>query len=46
MEIVVTLQEWLARIPAFRLKDGFRIVAHSGVVADVERLELEWGTPI
>ncbi len=42
MEIVVTLQEWLARIPKFRLQPGFSIVAHSGVVADVERLELEW----
>lgn len=42
MEIIVTLQEWLARIPQFRLQPGFRIVAHSGVVADVERLELEW----
>ena len=42
MEIVVTLQEWLARIPAFRLADGFQMVAHSGVVADVETLDLVW----
>ena len=43
MEIVITLQEWLARIPAFRLEQGFRMAAHSGVVADVETLSLEWG---
>lgn len=42
MEIIVTLQEWLARIPEFRLQPDFSIVAHSGVVADVERLELKW----
>lgn len=42
MEIVVTLQEWLARIPVFRLEQGFRMMAHSGVVAQVERLDLEW----
>lgn len=42
LEIVVTLQEWLARIPAFRLEEGFQMVAHSGVVADVETLNLEW----
>ena len=42
MEIIVTLQEWLARIPEFRLEAGFRMVAHSGVVADVETLNLEW----
>ncbi len=41
-EIVVTLQEWLKRIPAFRLEEGFKMVAHSGVVADVDTLKLEW----
>jgi len=42
LEIVVTLQEWLERIPAFRLEKGSKMMAHSGVVARVERLILEW----
>lgn len=42
LEIIVTLQEWLKRIPEFRVAEGFRLVAHSGVVAQVERLDLEW----
>ena len=42
LEIIVTLQEWLKRIPEFRVANGFRLVAHSGVVAQVERLDLEW----
>ena len=44
LEIIVTLQEWLKRIPEFRVAKGFRLVAHSGVVAQVERLDLEWDT--
>jgi cytochrome P450 len=42
LEIIVTLQEWLKRIPEFRVAADFRLVAHSGVVAQVERLDLEW----
>ena len=42
LEIIVTLQEWLKRIPEFRLAEGFKLAAHSGVVAQVERLDLEW----
>lgn len=42
LEIVVTLQEWLARIPEFQVADGFKMAAHSGVVAQVERLNLVW----
>ena len=42
LEIIVTLQEWLKRIPEFRLAKGFKLAAHSGVVAQVERLDLEW----
>ncbi len=45
MEIGVTLQEWLSRIPKFRLQEGFKMVAHSGVVATFERLNLEWDVP-
>ena len=42
LEIVITLQEWLARIPEFRVADRFKLTAHSGVVAQVERLDLVW----
>ena len=42
LEIIVTLQEWLKRIPEFRLAEGFKLAAHSGVVAQVERLDLVW----
>lgn len=31
----------LARIPKFRLEEGFKMVAHSGVVVTFERLNLE-----
>lgn len=41
-EIIITLQEWLKRIPEFRFAKGFALVAHPGVVAQVERLDLEW----
>ena len=41
MEVAVTLQEWLKRIPEFSLEPGFRMVAHSGVVARFEALNLE-----
>lgn len=44
LEIIVTLQEWLSRIPEFRVAEGFTLTAHSGVVAQVERLDLEWDT--
>lgn len=42
LEVTVMLQEWLARIPEFRLKDGARPIYHSGIVAAVENIPLEW----
>ena len=42
MEVIVTFQEWFARIPRFRLQQNFRMVAHSGVVATFDALNLEW----
>ena len=45
LEVAVTMLEWLARIPEFRLEPGFEMVAHSGVVATVESLNLEWDVP-
>ena len=41
-ELAVALQEWLARMPAWRLKDNAPIAVHGGGVFGVEHLELEW----
>ncbi|AMG75596.1 MULTISPECIES: cytochrome P450 [Sphingopyxis] len=42
LEATVTLQEWIKRIPDFKLKDGANPVYHSGIVAAVENVPLEW----
>lgn len=42
LEATVTLQEWIKRIPEFKLKDGANPVYHSGIVAAVENVPLEW----
>ncbi len=42
LEVTVMLQEWLTRIPEFKLKDGARPIYHSGIVAAVENIPLEW----
>jgi camphor 5-monooxygenase len=42
LEVIVTLQEWLARIPRFALKAGARPVYHAGIVAAVEDVPLVW----
>ncbi|MGE4430370.1 MAG: cytochrome P450 [Sphingobium sp.] len=42
MEVIVTLQEWLARIPAFALREGAAPVYHAGIVAAVEDVPLIW----
>ena len=42
MEVMVTLQEWLKRIPEFGLKPGVAPAYHSGIVATVENLQLVW----
>lgn len=41
-ELQITLREWLARIPSWRLKPGAPIEAHGGGVFGIEHLELEW----
>ncbi|MCK9541428.1 MAG: cytochrome P450 [Novosphingobium sp.] len=41
-EMAIALQQWLARIPPFRVKEGTTPVRHAGGVFGVERLELEW----
>lgn len=42
LEVMVMLQEWLKRIPEFKLRDGASPVYHSGIVAAVENIPLEW----
>ncbi|MFC0302821.1 cytochrome P450 [Sphingomonas sp. C8-2] len=41
-EIRIFLQEWLSRIPDFRIKPGTRPVLATGMVNGVLRLELVW----
>ncbi len=45
MEAIVTLQEWLKRIPNFRLRPGSKPVYSSGALAYIENLQLEWDVP-
>jgi cytochrome P450 len=42
MEVIVTLQEWLKRIPNFRLRDEKAPVFHSGIIAAVNNIPLVW----
>jgi len=41
-EIVIGLEEWLARIPEFRIKPGTTPITYGGFVFGVEDLILEW----
>lgn len=41
-EIVIGLEEWLARIGPFRIKEGTAPVTHGGFVFGVENLILAW----
>ncbi|WP_176599452.1 MULTISPECIES: cytochrome P450 [Sphingobium] len=42
MEVIVTLEEWLERIPSFGFKDGESPAYHSGIVAAVDNVPLVW----
>ena len=42
MEVLVTLQEWIARIPRFALKEGAAPIYHAGIVSAVEDIPLVW----
>jgi cytochrome P450 len=44
-EIRVTLEEWLSRIPEFRLAQDHDIRFRSGIVGTVRGVSLEWDTP-
>jgi cytochrome P450 len=41
-ELKMVLEEWLARIPEFRLASGSALTYTSGIVATVNPFELEW----
>jgi cytochrome P450 len=41
-ELYAAVEEWLARIPPFRVKAGTAPVAHGGFVFGVKSLELSW----
>jgi len=42
MEVIVTLQEWLKRIPQFRLRDENAPICHSGIIAAIDNIPLVW----
>lgn len=42
MEAIVTLEEWLKRIPEFRMPEDSRPLYHSGIVAAVDDVQLVW----
>lgn len=44
LELKIILQEWLARIPEFRLAEGESLSYMSGIVSAVSPFELEWDT--
>lgn len=41
-EMAIALQEWLARVPPWRLKPGAPLGVHGGGVFGIEHMELEW----
>ncbi|OCC23509.1 cytochrome [Croceicoccus estronivorus] len=41
-EIVIGLEEFLARIPTFRIKPGTAPITHGGFVFGVDNLQLDW----
>ena len=42
MEVIVTIEEWLKRIPTFAMKPGAQPIYHSGIVAAVDNVPLIW----
>lgn len=44
LEVTVTLQEWLKRIPEFRLSPDAKTTYHPGIIAAVVGVPLEWET--
>jgi cytochrome P450 len=45
LEVIMPIEEWLRRIPAFHLKPATKPTYASGVIAAVENVQLEWQLP-
>jgi cytochrome P450 len=41
-EVIVALEEWLKRVPTFRIKEGTAPIAYAGTVLGIESLVLAW----
>ena len=41
-ELRITLEEWLARIPEFRIMEGAEPVTQGGIAGCVVKLPLQW----
>lgn len=41
-ELVIGLEEWLARVPEFRIKEGTAPTVFGGYVFGIENLDLDW----
>lgn len=42
VEITASIDLWLSRVPAFRVKDGADVPCHGGAVLTIEKLPLVW----
>jgi cytochrome P450 len=42
LELRIWLEEWLKRVPAFRIAPGFQVQFRAGQTMGIEALELEW----
>jgi len=42
LEVIVTLEEWLKRIPEFRLAVGSKPLFLAGIIGTVKNVQLEW----
>ncbi len=45
MEVVITLQEWLARIPEFRMAPGAKPSFAAGLIAGISNVPIQWQVP-
>jgi cytochrome P450 len=41
-EVIVALEEWLRRVPTFRIKEGTAPIAHAGTVLGIHDLVIAW----
>ena len=42
-ELVIAIEEWLKRVPPFRVKDGVEVPVKPGGLLGVDSLPLVWG---